>query len=124
MVVVLCLFGEGFHFPKLAKPGNRHDYQAGLWGWRASEGMRTTGEDLVPHFVFIRKSKSERILDFDKERTFSAMPPYCRLHRNCPTKELTQKRVDYYIESGLISDMVDPLKFGGHVEELPEWAVD
>jgi glycosyltransferase involved in cell wall biosynthesis len=124
MTVSLFLFGEGLHFPHLAKPGKHIEYQPGMWGWRRSEQIRAVGETLVPHFLFARAANLENSLDFDKEDCLRLMPPYCRLHRNCQTEELTKKRVNYYRESGLIPGMVDPMNFGGGLEPLPEWAVD
>jgi Glycosyl transferase family 2 len=116
----LYLWGEDKHFPRLAQP-KEHDfdipkYVPSLWAWKADLGMVASEEQLI-HCTFQINGIDQ---DF-KTNVLNLMPPYCLLHKFA-NPELTERKLHMYRDSGLVSEMIHPLEFGGPLEDLPEWA--
>jgi glycosyltransferase involved in cell wall biosynthesis len=109
--VRLYLWGALRHFPRLAQPVAPGRWEPGLWAWRADYSLHAIDEPAYHQ-------------QFDKPLApaIRLLPPYCLLHNPWPDKETAEQQVAYYRQSGLVPDMQHPLKFGGPLEPLPEWA--
>lgn len=100
------------HFPSLAKPTG--DYTPSLYAWRRDSGLRfKEGKQ--------RSQAPENVPK--KDDILYLMPPYALVHRAWPNDETINKKLSFYRESGLSTEMLHPLDFGGKLEPLPEWAI-
>ena len=115
--VQLYMWGKKHYLPKMSRLNN-DDFQPGLWAWRANTNLRTAGE--IPHYYFVYKG-SQAMIDFTTMESENLMPPYCRLHNNCPDVKTTNRKLQYYRESGLMPEIRHPFEYGGTLEALPEW---
>lgn len=111
--VRLYLWGMDQHFPKLAQPGKLNNWETSMWAWKTSEiSLRFHDTDMSRDF--------EPVPEFNDR--INLFPPYALMHYAWPTEEVTQKKLDFYRNSGQIPGMLHPLEFGGRLEPLPEWA--
>ena len=124
MAVRIYVWGtEGRHFPNMAKPGEGNaNWEASLYGWRGNLKLKTV--NVPPAYTF--RVGSHDIADFRHEEggALELFPPYCLLHYSWDDADNVKEKVKEYHESGLIPGMQHPLKFGGPLEKLPEWAVE
>jgi glycosyltransferase involved in cell wall biosynthesis len=124
LVTDLFLWKDNKYFPDLSCPYVKGQYEQGLWAWKADADLYAFGK--MPHFQFERRdkitTKSDKGIDFEKVKTTRVLPPYCRLHHNWETEEITQDKLDYYTKSGLIPGMNHPLIGGGTLAPRPVWA--
>lgn len=115
LAVRLYLWGEDHHFPRLAQPLGAGRWTPSLWAWR-------------PDLIDIRAlNKHPGHVSFNTEfpadgRWAEIMPPYCLLHRPWPDEEEVQRKMAF--REGMGQPFEHPLKFGGALERLPEWAHD
>ena len=116
--VQLYMWGKEHYLPKMSQL-NAGEFQPGLWAWKASANLRTAGE--IPHYYFVYGNSTDMI-DFVTKKSTNLLPPYCRLHNNCPDVETTNRKLKYYRESGLMPGIRHPFEYGGALEPLPEWA--
>ena len=87
-------------------------WMSSLWGWKANIGLRFFNTDMA--YSFKPEPKSDQILEL--------LPEYCLLHYAWPDDEEIKRKMDFYHLSGQIPDIMHPLKYGGKLEPLPEWA--
>lgn len=124
MAVRLYVWGtDGEHFPNMSKPGAKNLFwETSLYAWRGRLDLHTVN---VPPAYTFRIGKHD-IKDFRDEDggALELLPPYCLLHYSWDNEELTTQKVKEYDMSGLIPQMQHPLDFAGHLEDLPEWAVE
>ena len=112
--VRLYLFGEGQHFPHLAKPAVQHKaWEPSLWAWRASLGVRSGDEDWNLSMPALHVRRRRDIL-----------PPLCLLHRPWPDEEALARKMALYNGSPVGAKLNDPRNWAGPLERLPEWAYD
>lgn len=118
-VTQLFLWGKDHYFPDLS--GESVGWMQGLWAWRASTHLRVI--DKMPHFEFTLNGVNS--IDINKTgREQNILPPYCFMHFGWQTEEQVNAHLEYYRKSELISGMLHPLKFGGRLALLPEWAIE
>jgi len=109
----LYLWGLNMHFPALAASG------ASIWGWRGTQDFWTI--DVPPAYDF--RVGNTKITNFGKQcNTLELDYPYCLLHFSWDDPERVKQKVNFYRRSGLIPNQVHPLRFGGKLEVLPEFA--
>ena len=112
----IFLWGKDQWFPKLTLWDTY--WAKGLWGWRASIGLKII--DKMPHYEF--SFDGDKSIDINKSgRNKDLEPPYCYMHFGWETPEKTQAHVEYYQKSGLISGMVSPSIYGGTPKPLEDW---
>lgn len=110
--VRLYLWGHGpLHFPKLAQVGGDGKWTPSLWGWRADARVQVVDDDWHTKLVY----PTDRRLDI--------YPPYCLLHRPWPDEEEVDRKTKFY-HGAQLPHFEHPLKFGGPLADLPEWAVE
>jgi glycosyltransferase involved in cell wall biosynthesis len=122
LITEIFFWGRDQYFPRMAQPGQEGVWQPSLWAWKADQQLRAFGA--MPHFQFCHVDQPDVAVDFDKVVNTRYFPPYCRLHRNWETPEITQAHVDYYRHSGLIPAMLHPLDMGGKLLPIEPWMVD
>ena len=108
----LYLYKDEGHFPKLSK--NNGNWMYSLWAWRASQG-----------FKFLENGDNGQKAQEVKEtcRYNVDTPPYCLLHEPWPDDAtIAEKRFRYSQIYGKQYENFNPIKFGGSLEPLPEWA--
>jgi hypothetical protein len=111
-VTRLYLWGEDKHFPKLATPSGK--WTPSIWAWRLSSGFRFKEDNPWKTELEFRPKAHER-LDLET-------PPYCLLHYAWPNEEILKKKIEFYTTIKEIANMEHPMKFGGKLEPLPDWA--
>lgn len=119
MVTRIYFWGEGWHFPYLAKPEKEHKHwEPSLWAWRGSLDFKTV--DVPPAFTFRIGDRDIKDLHYDST-AMDLLPPFALLHRSWPDPQFVKKKIETYRESGLIPGMLHPLEFGGPLERLEWW---
>jgi len=107
----LYLYKDQGHFPELAK--HEGEWVHSLWAWKANKG-----------FEFLENGDNgQKAMPVKKKDKFEiGIPPYCLLHSPWPDDAtIAEKRFRYSQIYGDQYENFDPLKFGGELEELPEW---
>lgn len=104
----LYIYHKTHYFPRLNKAGTS------LWSWRA--GLLKADE-----VVFAAGFSSLR--EVRKESRLELAFPYAGLHCFAPDDEEIERKLRFYRDSGFSPNMLHPLKFGGPLEPLPDWAI-
>lgn len=114
----LYLWKDEGHFPSLAKPGGG-DYTPSIWAWHKSSPLRFRADR-------VSKEKSHQELTFrpPENEILNLMPPYVLRHCPWQSDDMVDRKLAFYRLSGQIENMLHPLKFGGNIEPLPDWAVE
>lgn len=107
----IYVWGTDKYFPKMNEPGKS------IYAWKPELGI-----------VACEKNPMDCILlNVPKETPTDRVilePPLCVLHWFCPTEEIAQAKLDFYKATGEQSNPEHPLKFGGPLADLPNWAHD
>lgn len=116
-VTRLYVWGDtGKHFPKLAQPAKRGQWEPSLWAWRTGKVVPDYGVRYDQQFTVMPSMEHRHYL----------YPPYCLLHHPWPDEaRLFAKSYRYkntYYNDGRQRNFVHPLQSGGPLEDLPEWA--
>jgi len=113
----IYLWGEDQWFPNLSTPWDHAQHThwfPTLWAWRADW-------DLGP-FDFIEREIHYRNLP-EPEQCERFTPPLCTLHYTWPDIAEVQRKLDFLRHvSGEQPNAMHPLKFGGPLAPLPDWA--
>ena len=105
----LYVYHKTQYFPRL------NDAGTSLWSWRAGKLQSDNEAIFAAGFSALRKvGKWERL---------NLCKPYAGLHCFAPDDEEIERKLKFYRDSGFSPNMLHPLKFGGELEPLPDWAV-
>lgn len=119
MAVRLYLWGLDQHFPRMAQPGELGKWETSLYAWRGNLDLWTI--NVPPAYDF--RIGGIKVADFRNDaKTLEVFPPYVLRHESWDNAERVEKKIQYYRESGFISNMAHPLEFAGVLEPLPKWA--
>jgi len=113
-VTRLYLWREKKYFPKLSQ--NNGGWSCALWAWRRTTNLRYR-EDKLYKQEFVSAPKLSRGLELSPPNHFLS-------HYFCLTEADTEKKLKFYVDSGQHPKMTSPLKFGGVLHDLPEWALN
>ena len=76
--------------------------------------------DAFPHFTF--RLGDIPITEFRTDtKCLELLFPYCLLHYNWQTLEMTNAKLTYHRASGLTPTMRHPLEFGGKLRDLDDF---
>lgn len=101
----LYIYHDNQYFPDMNKPGQS------LWAWKANTKLKADETNPWQHMI----------LNIPNER-YNLEKPFCCLHYFCPDEETIQRKIEFYRRIAEIPEIVHPLRTGGVLETLPEWA--
>lgn len=111
--VRLYLWSENTHFPKMAQPAKRGQWEPSMYAWRADINLQFEDTDMA--FTWKPKVK-------DPEKRVNLLPPYCLLHVTWVDKDRLNRKLEFYDKSGQIPNINHPLDYAGTIQPLPFWA--
>lgn len=103
----IYVWGKDKYFPKLNDPGKS------IYAWKPETGIVAREDDPLDCYLLNVPS------GLSKERVVLEQP-FCVLHYFCQSEEIVQAKLDFY--KATRHALLHPLKMGGPLADLPEWA--